>query len=121
MLLILAIIATSLVAPVHEGDVDTQHRAFMRGKVDWDINAGHAVVSVTGSNGFSGSETVLYPGDYNINLGFPAEGTTFTVNCAWIIGSPPYLVDVRSGIVYSDDFHQIFPQRYWVHYENFVL
>ena len=120
MLLILAIIATSLVAPVHEGDVDTQHRAFMMGKVTWDTNAGHAVVSVTGSNGFSDSETVFGPGDYNIDLGFPAQGTTFTVTCALIIGSPPYLVEVRSGITYQDDFHQIFPQRYWVHYEHFL-
>ncbi len=119
MLLILAIIATSLVAPVHEGDIDCGFSAWMVGKVNWDTNASHAVVTVTGSNGFSDSETLWWPGDYYIDLGCPANGTTYTVTCALIYGSPPHPIDVRTGIVYPDDFDFIYPQKIWRHIEIF--
>lgn len=119
MLLILAIIATSMVAPVHEGDIDSGFQARMEGKVNWDIASAHAVVTVTGSDGFSDSETLGSPGDYSINLGYPENGTTYVVTCALIYGSPPYLVDVRGGIEFPDDFHLVLPQKYWRHIEIF--
>ncbi len=119
MLLILAILATSMVAPVHEGDIDCGYSVWMEGKVNWGISSAHAVVTVRGSDGFSETETLWWPGDYNIDLDFPEEGTTYTVTCALIYGSPPYLVDVRLGITYSDDFHFVYPQKYWRHIEIF--
>ena len=119
MLLILAIIATSMVAPVHEGEVDFDYPAYMMGRVDWDSNPNYAVVTVTGGN-FTGTQTLYRPGDYRICLGFPANETIFTVTCALIFDNPPHPVITRTGIEYPGDFTLILPDGYWVHYENFL-
>ncbi len=120
MLLILAILATSMVAPVHDGDVDCGYSAYMMGKVDWDCNAECAIVTVTGPGGFSESETLWWPDHYCIELDDPEEEDVFTVTCTLIIGLSPYPVDIRPGIVYPDDFVFVYPQKYWAHYEVFV-
>jgi hypothetical protein len=108
-----------MVAPVHDGDIDCGYSVWMVGKVNWNINASHAVVTVTGSNGFSESETLWWPGDYNINLDYPEEGTIYTVTCTLISAYFPNPEDIRTGIVYPDDFHFVYPQKYWRHIEVF--
>ncbi len=122
MLLILAILATSMVAPVHEGDIDCGYSVYMSGRVIINAENTSAVVIVTSGGVEIGRETLVCSGDYNILLGYaPAVEEEYSMSCAWIDGTPPYPIDIRTNIVWPDDFTFIYPQKWWVHYEHFLV
>jgi hypothetical protein len=107
-----------MVAPVHGGEVDyDDEEAFICGWADWDNAAEWVLITVTGP-GISVYDFVWWPGGkYFISVDHPEEGDIFTVTAS-LEGTGPEIV--RTDIEYRDDFHQIFPQRYWVHIENFL-
>lgn len=120
MFLILAMIATSFVAPIHDGEIDAGNwQVNLTGTVTWMEAApgvpAEALVTVRAGGQIIGEETVFWSGgDYWITLGY--ENTVYdryAVTCTWIIGSPPYLVSVET-IYWPEDFVFTMPMKYWV-------
>ena len=121
MLLILAILATSMVAPVHDGDVDCGYPAYILGRVTWE-DEGWVIITVTGQNNFDASDEVFVSGDgYNISLdgAVQAEANSpFSVSFTFMSTISSYSEDKATGIYFPDDFTFVYPQKIWQHRKN---